>query len=97
MPLGKFVKSPEEVKRYAVEYVDWLDTAEYLQSATITATPVTTNPLIFQLQAFTANDTDLSFFVTGGVAGTTYKIVVHATTTNGQVKEDVILLEVRSI
>jgi len=97
MPLGKFVKTPEEVKRYSVEYVDWLDTGEYLQSATITATPVTTNPLISQLQAFTANDTDLSFFVTGGVAGTTYKIVVRATTTNGQVKEDVILLEVRSI
>lgn len=97
MPLGKFIKSPEEVKRYSVEYFDWLDTGEYLQSATISATPASASPLTFQLQAFTANDTELSFFVTGGVAGTNYKIVVHATTTNGQVKEDVILLEVRAI
>lgn len=94
MALGKFVKSPDEIKRYSVDYVDWLDTGEYLQAAVVTASP--SGPII-DVQGITSNDTDVSFFVTGGTAGTSYKLKTRATTTNGQVKEDIILLEIRAL
>jgi hypothetical protein len=94
MTLGKFVKTPDEVKRYSVEYAEWLDTGEYLQSSAVTASPA--GPII-DVQTIGANDTDISFFVTGGLSGKSYKIKTRITTTNGQVKEDIILLEIRSI
>lgn len=94
MALGKFVKSPDEVKRYSVDYVDWLDAGEYLRAAVVTPTP--SGPII-DVQGVTTNDTDLSFFVTGGLAGTSYKLKTRIETTNGQVKEDTVLLEVRAL
>lgn len=94
MALGKFVKSPDEIKRYSVEYVDWLDAGEYIQSTSVTVSPA--GPIV-DVQATTANDTDLSFFVTGGTVGTSYRLKTRITTTNGQVKEDIVVLEVRAL
>lgn len=94
MALGKFVKSPDEIKRYSVEYVDWLDAGEFIQACNVTVTP--SGPIV-DVQGVTASDTDLSFFVTGGTAGTSYRLKTRVTTTNGQVKEDIILLEVRAL
>ena len=96
MPLGKFIKSPDEIKRYSIDYSNWLDTGEYLASATVTRTP-STGLMTINVEAIAANDVDVSFFVSGGVAGTSYKLLVRAVTTNGQAKEDTITLEVRSL
>lgn len=94
MALGKFVKSPDEVKRYSVDYSDWLDTGEYILTANVTISP--SGPIV-DVQSTTTNDIDLSFFVTGGTAGTSYKLKTRVQTTNGQVKEDIIVLEVRAL
>lgn len=96
MALGKFIKSPDEVKRYSIDYSNWLDTGEYLSAVTVTRTP-STGVMTINPDAIGANDTDVSFFVSGGDAGVAYKILVHATTTNGQVKEDIVTIDVRAI
>lgn len=95
MRLGKFVKTPSEVKRYSVEYSDWLDTGEFLQSATLNASVVPGAPLIVVKNAIGASTTKLTFLVSGGVDGATYTVEILATTTGGQVKEDTILFVVR--
>lgn len=94
MALGKFIKSPNEIKRYSVDYVNWLDTGEYLSSATVTPPAGT---LLADVGALGATPTQLSFVVTGGDAGKSYKLTVSATTTTGQVKQDTVLIEVRAL
>lgn len=96
MPLGKFIKSPDEIKRYSIDYSNWLDTGEYLASATVTRTPAT-GIMTINVDTIGASDIDLSFFVSGGTAGVSYKLLVRAVTTNGQAKEDTVTVEVRAI
>lgn len=97
MALGKFLKTPAESKRYAIEYVDWLDAGEYLATTTIAITPTTDPPLLCQIEPVVNTDTTASFFASGGVAGKTYKLIVSVTTTNGQIKEDAVMIEVRAL
>lgn len=98
MALGKFIKSPNEAKRYSIDYINWLDTGEYLSNATITFTPSTsTNQFLVDIDLIQANATVLSFFVFGGDAGKTYKLLVRATTSNLQVKEETVMIEVRAL
>lgn len=98
MALGKFRKTPDEAKRYSIEYSDWLDAGEYLSNATITFTPSNpVNPMLVDIDMIPENGTALSFFVFGGDAGVTYKLLVRATTTTLQVKEDIVAIEVKSL
>ena len=96
MRLGKVVKTPIEVKRYSIEYVDWLDITEYVQSVVFTITPSSTNPLIAVASSIGASATAVTFLVSGGDDGETYDVVAKITTTGGQVKEDSVLFAVRS-
>jgi len=98
MALGKFIKSPNEAKRYSIDYVDWLDTGEYLVNATITSTPSSAvNTLNIDIDLIETGETVLSYFFFGGDAGVTYKLLVHTTTSTGQIKEDTVLVEVKSL
>lgn len=98
MALGKFIKSPNEAKRYSIDYVNWLDVGEYLVNATITSTPSTAvNTINIDVDLIPTGSTALSFFFFGGDAGVNYKLLVHTTTSTGQIKEDTILLEVKSL
>lgn len=96
MRLGNFTKTPAEVKRYKVEYSDWLDTGEYVQSVVLTVTPTSpSNPLTAAANSIGASATSFAFFVAGGVTGTVYTVDIRVTTTGGQIKEDTILFTVR--
>jgi hypothetical protein len=98
MALGKFIKSPNEAKRYSIDYVNWLDTGEYLSNATITSAPSTAvNTINIDIDLIPVGSTSLSYFFFGGDAGVTYKLLVRATTSTGQIKEDTVLLEVKSL
>jgi hypothetical protein len=95
MRLGKFVKTPSEVKRYSVEYSDWLDTGEYLQSVVFGVPTAPGDPLVAIANTIESSATRLTFFISGGAAGASYEVSVKTTTTGGQVKEDTILFTVR--
>lgn len=97
MPLGKFIKTPNEVKRYSIDYSNWLDTGEYLSAVSFTVTPTATVPLAATASSLGSSATSMTYSVSGGDDGGTYEIVVKVTTTQGQVKEDAVLYVVRSI
>jgi hypothetical protein len=92
--LRAFIQTPLERKRYTVSYARWMDEAEALFDHTIVISPSTTPELVAE-DAYTSNfDTEISFFIKGGVRGMLYDVKLVATTTEGQVKEDVIQMAV---
>lgn len=97
MRLGRLSKTPSERKRYAIDYSQWLDTAEALSSFSFSVTPTTgVAPLTVEGAALNSAHNAISFFATGGDVGVQYVVDVIATTSGGQIKEDTILLSVRS-
>lgn len=96
MRLGRFTKTPNEVKRYKIEYSDWLDTGEYVSAATFTQLSGT-GLLTIVTNAITGTSTQLTFAVSGGSDGVDYEIAVRTTTTGNQVKEDSIVFSVRAL
>lgn len=97
MKLAKFVKSPAERKRYSIDYSEWLDTGETVQSIIFTVTPSTgTLPLAIDAYQIATPATSVIFFANYGDEGTVYTVDVVMTTSGGQIKEDQILFSVRS-
>jgi len=87
MRLGRFLKSPGDVKRYTVDYVDWVDDDE-----TVLTVQGTTPPNIgaFEVSAFGVNPDAKSvfFYVSGGIDGKEYPVMLTITTSKAQIKED---------
>jgi len=87
--LRAFYQTPLERKRYTVSYARWMDEGETLFDHAIVISPGTT-PSLSAEDAFTSNgDTEITFFVSGGLSGQIYDIRLIATTSEGQIKEDV--------
>ena len=92
--LKSYNQTPLERKRYTISYARWLDDAESLFDHAIIISP-STEPGLIAEDAFATNfDTEITFFLKGGVAGTIYNVRLVATTTEGQVKEDSIQMAV---
>lgn len=102
MKLAKFLKSPAERKRYSIDYSEWLDTGELVQSIvfTVAATsgtpPTPALPLVIDAYTISSPATSIVFFANYGDEGVTYTVDVVMTTSGGQVKEDQILFVIRS-
>lgn len=97
MPLAKYTKTPVEIKRYSVDYDDWLDTGEQLLGVDFVALPVTTPPLAASGLAFEVGSRAIQFLVSGGVDDVQYELLLTATTSNGQIKEAELLYVVREL
>lgn len=97
MRLAKFSKTPDERKRYTVDYTDWLETSETVASATYAVREATTPALVVDAQSILSGNKKVSFYVSGGDDGETYNVEVKITTSTGQVKEDVVIFAVRDI
>jgi len=96
MALAKYVKATGEVKRYSIDYSNWLDTGEVLSSVLFLVLNNTlANPLVVSGVAVIAGNTSVQFMVSGGVDGVTYEVLATANTVGGQVKEDSVLFAVR--
>ena len=93
--IGRWSKSPDEQRRYGVDYSNWLNAGERLTDVECFVSPRTSPEFTAPGVVITDNAYGVVFFVNGGVAGTTYKLVIRATTTAGQVKEDTVLYSVR--
>lgn len=89
MKLAKFRKSPGDRKRYEVNYEDWLNSDELLTSVTMQGNVETDN---FYVEAFTltSDKKEVIFYVSGGIAGSTYDVGVTISTSLSQIKEDTI-------
>lgn len=95
MKLANFIKSPLERKRYTINYTDWLDTGERVQSITFTVTPATGSALDIDAHTIAVDGLSVVFFANLGELGEVYTVEVLMTTDGGQVKEDEILFTIR--
>lgn len=96
MALAKYVQSTSEVKRYQLDYTDWLDAGEQVAGTVFLPLPVTVPPLVVTNVMVLPSGLGVQYYISGGVDGTTYNISVTTTTTIGpQVKEDDVVVVIR--
>lgn len=94
--LGKYFKDPDERKRYSIDYSDWLDSGELISSVTFEVTPSTGSPVVIDGDSINPANTGVVFYASEGVNGTTYRVHVTMTSSNGQIKEDTVQFTVKA-
>jgi hypothetical protein len=94
--LGKYFKAPVDVKRYTIDYSNWLDAGELVSTTSFTVTPQDASPVIITGIALNTAATGIVFYASGGIAGSTYTALVTMASSGGQTKEDAILFIVRT-
>lgn len=95
MILAKFIKRPDERKRYAIVYSDWLDTGETITGVTFEVTPATGSSLSVDASSISAEGNEVVFFANFGDDGTNYTLDVKITTSGGQIKQDQVLFSIK--
>ncbi len=99
MILARYEQTPDEVKIYGVDYIEWLDrdglVAEDISSVIVTASPVTVPPLAVTA-AVLINTTAIAVTAQGGLLDSDYTVKIQITTSTPQVKEDCIEIGIRS-
>lgn len=97
--IGRFIQTPTERKRYLLDYADWFASSPNPTGtiSSIAFESVPSSPTPAEVDAYEINDpaTDVTIFVSGGVTGTQYRILVTMTTSDGQIKEDEIVITCR--
>ena len=93
--IGKYVQTPDERKRYMIDYSDWLDSGEAVQSVLFSITPSTTPPLVIDGVQVVTIATGVQYYISGGTNGTNYEAVASMTTSLAQTKEDGIIVSIR--
>jgi hypothetical protein len=96
MQLGKFFKAPADRKRYSIDYSDWLDQSELVQSVTFGVTPSEMGMLAIDGNSIQPGNTSIVFYASLGNDGSAYKVAVTMTTSGGQVREDTVQYTVKA-
>ena len=84
---NKAKKTTAERKRYEIDFTDWLDTGEALDSVTFEVTPSTGSPVVIDDIAVLLSGHGCEFYASAGDDGVTYSVVATATTSGAQTKE----------
>lgn len=92
MILGTFLKQPAERLDYDITYADWLIDGDEVQSCV--ATPDNASLLV---DAIYTSSRTVKIWLSGGVAGLTYKLTVTTTTADGRIKQDELKIKVKEI
>ena len=96
MNLGKYFKSPDERKRYSIDYTDWLDGGEQLSEVTFEVIPIDADPVAIDGIAIETGNKSVVFYASAGIDGKSYKAIATMTTSGGQVKEDTVQYTVKA-
>lgn len=91
--LGKYIHTPDEKKRYTIDYSQWLDEGETIVSAESEVDNVTVVPIV--VSGLITGPTYASFYVSGGEHEESYTIVIKVETSADQIKQDGILVRVK--
>lgn len=94
MALKKFVKDPQEVLDYTIDWSQWLVTNDTITAASVTAPSgiTVTSPVAIQ-----HTTTATTVWVSGGTAGSSYDIAVHVTTNGGRQGERSITIQCKEL
>lgn len=97
---GRFTQSPNETRRYVLDFTQQLSLGETLVSLVPTITPVTPAPVSPALSVtsivIAGSGNQAVFYVSGGVAGNSYEISFITTTSITQIFEDIVQIDVAS-
>lgn len=92
MLLGRKLISPSDKRRYTIDYSDWLDTTETIDSVTFA---VSAGPATVPSYAIASDGKSVTFFVTGALLTTaTFNVTVAAISSLTQAKYDHIEFDV---
>ena len=81
MILGTFTKQPADTTDYDLDYIDWLTAGDNVQSMVVTADAgITTSHFVA--------DPRVKIWVSGGMAGATYKVTCTMTSADGRIRQD---------
>ncbi len=83
--LDRFEQTPDEVLQYTLNAVPWLGTGETIDSATWEVDNATTPALV--VTSLIDFPTSVTFFVSGGLDGQKYKLVIEIETSVGNIKQ----------
>lgn len=89
MRIAKFRKSPGDRKRYEVNYEDWLNEGEEIVSVTMEGN-VELDAFLVNAYVVSSGGKEVVFYISGGVSGMTYMVMIRVETSLQQVKEDLI-------
>ncbi|WP_458796501.1 phage fiber-tail adaptor protein [Mycobacteroides abscessus] len=78
--LGKFKKDPQAVLDYTVDWSAWLSPA----GDTITDATATASPAGLSVDSTTTTTDEVTVWLSGGTAGSSYMVTVHITTAGGR-------------
>lgn len=96
MALGKYFKTPNAVKRYSIDWSDWLDLGETISGVTFAVTPVDASPVVISGNTINTAGTGITFYAGGGVDKTNYSVIATMNSSGGQVDDRDILIIVRN-
>jgi hypothetical protein len=106
MAQSEWVKDPDAVLDYKFDWQaltngtgtsDWLASGETIAAAshTITVTPVTASPLTVDSSSQTDANTSVTVWLSGGLAGTDYKVACEITTSASRTDERTMKIKCR--
>jgi hypothetical protein len=97
--LKRFVKDPQEVLDYTIDWSQWLVSGDYITAVTATAPTgiVITSPSAASIIGSGVNATATKVWVSGGTAGTSYDIALRVTTNGTRQGERSITIQVKDL
>lgn len=92
MKLGTVTQQPTERLSYTINYGEFLTDGDNIQTAVGIVEPA---GLI--IEAVTVLDPRVRFWLTGGTAGSKYKVTITSNTADGRVLQDEIFVKVKEV
>lgn len=96
---ARLTQAPSEVKRWMLDYTAQVTQGETIVGLTVTVTPIGTVPMgspavVINNIVIAPGATQAIFYAQGGADGQNYEAVFLATTSIGQVFEDVVEIDI---
>jgi len=91
MIIGAIIQQPSDNMDYDIDVTKLVGTA----GDTLSAVSATSTPAGLSVIAVKVDSTTGKVWVTGGTAETQYKIEVNFTTTNGRIKQDELVVQIK--
>ena len=84
-------KDPDSVEDFLIDWTSWLSGSDSIAAATFTAQ----TGLTIQSHSFT--DTTATVWLSGGTAGTSYRVTCHVTTSGGRQADGSFIIDCREL
>lgn len=90
--LMEHVQTANDRKRFQINYAVWLDPGEFVQDIEFYVPKVTNPPFVIDGVQILHVPTAVQYYSSGGIDGQVYDVIAQIETTQGQIKEDRILV-----